>query len=144
MSGPQWRDHVERFNRNLRILSRDLNKRYPNDPTMYRAHQRTVLVIDTNPTFVIEQVGPYLARYSNEICNYTPEVERFFLENPFDTELKAGVVAEKVDLVSYVIPKVKESAMRETREVRERYRQIVLELLDDYLEYTEFFPPQAR
>jgi hypothetical protein len=142
MSNPEWLPYVERFNRNLRILSRDLNRRFPNDPVMYRAHQRTTFVIEANPKFVIEQVGPYLARYNNEIYNYSPEVERFFLDNPFDDELKEGVVAEKVDLVAYVIPKVKECAMKETPAMREAYRQIVIELLDDYLEYTAFFPPR--
>jgi hypothetical protein len=137
----QWRPLVERFNRNLRLLSRDLNQRYPGDPMVYRAHQRTMLVIAVSPTFVIEQVGPYLARYHDEIYNFTPEMETFFLENTFDSEMKAGVAAEKVDLVAYVIPKVKESAMRETPEVRESYRQLIIEMLDDYLEYTEHFPP---
>ena len=142
MTDAPWYPHVDRFNRNLRILSRDLSRRYPADPMVYRAHQRTLLVIGTNPTFVIEQVGPYLARYHQEIYNYTPEVERFFLANSFDAELKEGVVAEKVDLVSYVIPKVKEAAMGETPEVREQYRQVVMDLLDDYLEYTAYFPPR--
>jgi len=143
MTDAPWIALVDRFNRNLRILSRDLNRRYPNDPMVYRAHQRTLMVIAANPTFVIEQVGPYLARYHREIYEFTPEVERFFLANTFDSELKAGVVAEKVDLVSYVIPKVKEAAIGETPEVREQYRQVVIELLDDYLEYTEHFPPKG-
>lgn len=137
-SSDGWLPYVERFNRNLRTLSRELNSRYPNDPVVHRAHKRTCLVIETNPTFVIEQVGPYLTRYHDQIYNYTPEVEKFFLESSFDTELKAGVVAEKVDLVSYIIPKVKEAALRETAEVREKFRELVIELLDDYLEYTGF------
>ena len=51
---------VESFNHGLKILVRDLIKRYPSDSIVFRAHKRVMTIIAIDPLFAINEVGPYL------------------------------------------------------------------------------------
>jgi hypothetical protein len=93
----------------------------------------TVIAVD--PLFVIDAVGPYLYSYREQIYNLDENAEAFFLENDFDTELKASVNQEKADMVSYLIPKAKECARTLPPNEKEEYKALVVSLLDDYIEY---------
>jgi hypothetical protein len=126
---------VESFNRNLKVLTRDLGKRYPNDAMFSRAQKRVMTVIAVDPLFVIDAVGPYLYNYRDQIYNLDENAESFFLENSFDTELKASINQEKADMVGYIIPKVKECARTLPADEKEQYKALVVALLDDYVEY---------
>jgi hypothetical protein len=129
---------VESFNHNLKVLVRDLSKNCPADATLYRAKERTMTVIAVSPLFVIDSVGPYLYKYHVQIYALEAEpgaMERFFLENDFDTELKASVNQEKADLVKYVIPRAKEYVRTLAPEAKREYGLLIVALLDDYLEY---------
>lgn len=127
--------YVESFNHNLKVLARDLAKRYPADAMVSRAQKRAMNVIAVNPIFVIDSVGPYLYNYREQIYNLDEKAESFFLENDFDTELKASVNQEKADMVSYLIPKAKDCARTLPPAEKEEYKALVVSLLDDYIEY---------
>jgi hypothetical protein len=127
--------YVEAFNHNLKVLARDLAKRYPADAMVFRAQKRVMTVIAVDPLFVIDSVGPYLNNYREQIYNLDEKAESFFLENDFDTELKASVNQEKADMVSYLIPKAKECARTLPPNEKEEYKALVVALLDDYIEY---------
>ena len=126
---------VERFNHNLKILARDLSKRFPGDPMVFRAQKRTMAVIDVFPIFVIDSVGPYLYSYREQIYSDKDNGEEFFLENNFDAELKESINQEKADMVSYLIPKAKECARSMPPDERKEYRDLVVLMLDDDIEY---------
>lgn len=126
---------VERFNHSLKILARDLSKRFPCDPMVFRAQKRTMAVIEVFPIFVIESVGPYLYSYREQIYSDAENGDEFFLENTFDAELKESVNQEKADMVSYLIPKAKECARTLPPDERKEYRDLVVSMLDDYIEY---------
>jgi len=133
-------DYVEQFNHNLKVLTRDLARRYPADAMVYRAEKRVMGVVDLDPLFVIEAVGPYLYQYREQIYALTDKskvgaIEAFFMENTFDSELKTSVNQEKADMVSYIIPKAKECARSLQPADKQQYIDIVVALLDDYIEY---------
>jgi hypothetical protein len=124
--------YVEEFNRVLKKMTCDLVVRYPTDATIGRAKKRILLAIDIEPIFIIDEVGPYLYRYREGI--YAGDAD-FFIENDYDAELKESVNAEKADLVSYIIPKVKTAWGEAGADQREAYKVAVQDLLDVYLEY---------
>ena len=126
---------LECFNSNLKILTSNLSVRFPNDATIARAKSRIMLAINESPLYVIGVVGPYLFKYRDQIYNLDEGAESFFLDNPFDAELKAGVDSDKVDMVGYIIPKMKECTRSLPAAEKEQYKQLVVGLLDSYLEY---------
>jgi len=136
--------YVEQFNHNLKVLTRDLSQRHPNDAMIYRAEKRIMAVIDLDPLFVIDAVGPYLYHYREQIYNLDKKNEEFFLENTYDTELKAAVNQEKVDMVSYIIPKAKETARTLPPHEMQQYKDLVVNLLDDYIEYLSERPVNRK
>ena len=140
--------YAEQFNRNLKILARDIAARYPEDATADRAKKRIMTVIDVDPLYVIDTVGPYLYAYRDQIFALNDpaagaRMEDFFLENSFDAELQASVVQETADLVSYVIPKLKERVRALPPEEKRQYKELVIALLDDYIEYLAEKTPLA-
>jgi hypothetical protein len=131
-------EYVEEFNHDLKVLVQDLTTRYPSDATIYRANKRTMAVIAMDPLFVIESVGPYLLQYRAQIYELETNssgVVAFFMDNTYDSELKASVKSEKADLVKYIIPKAKECMRSLGDEGRKPYIDLVVRLLDNYIEY---------
>jgi hypothetical protein len=129
---------AERFNHSIKTLAAEMASIYRDDERVCRAHKRINLAVDVAPCDVIESVGPYLLKYGKEI--YAMSVsgggETFFLDKSFDAELSASRNREKVDLVGYLIPRVKEHVRGLSPAGREPYRAIVAALLDNYLDYT--------
>lgn len=125
---------IDSFNRGTKLLTTDLYNRHKEDPKIWQAHRRGMTVINYNPTFVMEIMGPYLYKYSKQI--YAAD-ESFFIENGFDEELKTGVKEEKVEMSRYIIPKVKMAWKTLKDDEKKDYQQMVASLLDDYIDYLE-------
>lgn len=89
------------------------------------------------PLFVINEVGPYLYHYREQIYNLNDDntSENFFLENNYDTELKTSINRDKADMVSYIIPKAKECARNLPPHDMTEYKNYIIGLLDDYIDY---------
>ena len=135
--------YAENFNHDLRALVRDLAARHPSDATIHRARTRVMTVTDLDPLFVIREVGPYLYSYREQI--YAMEVnqagvEAFFMANTFDAELRESVDQDKADLVRYIIPKAKEHVAALSTAEMAQYRDIVVRLLDNYVDYVATAP----
>jgi hypothetical protein len=128
----EYMRYVDNFNSNLRILVRDLAKRYPNDAIVFRMQKRVMTVISMDPLLVIKDVGSKLYKYREQI--YAAD-ETFFLENSFDAELKAAASQEKADMISYLIPRVKELVRSLPAAEKTEYIELVVSLLDDYIEF---------
>jgi hypothetical protein len=127
---------VEVFNRSLLILARNLVRQYPTDPVVGRTHQRIVTVVKIDPLLAIGIVGPYLMKYADQVyaLEASDNAEQFFLENSFDAEIREGD-KQKADTVMYLIPKVKECARSLPAEAKKEYKQHIIAMLDNYLEY---------
>jgi hypothetical protein len=125
-------EYVEDFNHRIKVLTMDLYERHKNDATIYRAKARIMTAIDVSPLFVLGAVGEYLYKFREEI--YAGD-DKFFLSNDYDDEMKAAVKQEKADLSKYIIPKVKEAWKTLSETDKTQYKENVIALLDDYVEY---------
>lgn len=123
---------VERFNRNVKLLTVDLYRRHPSDSFIWRAKERIILAIDLDPVFIIQTVGPYLLKYRDQI--YAGDFT-FFVRNSYDSELKEGVDSDKIDLTAYIIPKAKEVFAGLNIIEKGEYQRTAEALLDDYIEF---------
>jgi hypothetical protein len=135
VTGAVYLPAVKRFNHSLKILARDLSKRCPNDPMVFRIHKRTMSLVDVLPIFVIDTVGPYLYSYREQIYGGSEKDEEFFLEHTFETEVKGLDNPESAEMVSYLIPKAKACALSMPPEDQKEYKELVISMLDDYIEY---------
>ncbi|MFA6165790.1 MAG: hypothetical protein WC700_04180 [Gemmatimonadaceae bacterium] len=131
--------YAEQFNLDLKALTVDLHQRYPLDAKIDRAYKQIMTVINYDPLFVIDTAGPYLLTYKDQIAalrgGASEGIEQFFINNTFDDELKRGTDMEKTDLVKYIIPKAKEPYKNLTPAERKPYRERVVRLLDNYVDY---------
>lgn len=131
-------EYAEMFNRDLKILVQDVAARYPHDANIYRARQRVMTVISMDPLYVIDLVGKYLFTYKEQVYALETsgaEAEKFFLDSSYDAELRAAVNQEKIDLVNYIMPKLKECVRALEADEKEDYKKRVVSLLDNYIEY---------
>lgn len=127
--------HISEFNRILKRLTCKLATYYPSDATIYRVKERILTSMSMMPLSIIDEVGPHLYKYRYEIY---AENTNFFIENDYDSELKRNANSnnsEKINLVSYVIPKVKEAWRASDEMERSDYQETVQDLLDIYVNY---------
>lgn len=124
--------YVNSFNRKTKLLITDLARRHPNDAVIARAQKRVNTAIDVSPLYVIDTMGGYLNKYAVQI--YARDAD-FFVDNDYDAEIKQGVKQEKLDLVLYIMPKVKDAWRTLKLDAQKKYFDAVVELLSDYTDY---------
>ena len=135
--------HAISFNTNLKLLTKQLGVLYPTDPRIYRATTRIMTALSILPGAVIETAGPYLYKYHETIFN--PDVSealKFFTQNNFDKELETSNSEEDATMIQYIIMKTKMVVADMTEDKKKQYMQIVIELLDDYIDYMAEKPAQ--
>jgi hypothetical protein len=128
--------YIHSFCKTIQIITNDLKKRFPDDPVVYRAQKRVMTIIGIDPKLVIDVCGPYLYQYRDKI--YSDDVDEsssFFIENDYDREIKESSGGEKLELATYIIPKMKECAIQLPLEEKKQYKDFATSLLDDYIEY---------
>ena len=122
------------FNRRIKMLVTKLVDRWPNDPTIQRIRKRVYAGADLSPVFVVDEVGAYLYQYSELIYRGADD---FFLNKDYSAEIAASEDQEKADMISYVIPKVKEAWGVADAAEKDAYKTAVQDLLDVYMDYLE-------
>lgn len=132
VKAPTAIEAINAFNRGAKLLVTDLKKRNPTDTVVWQAHSRAMIVIEHNPAFVMMTMGPHLFKYRDDI--YAGN-EKFFIDNSYQDELKAGEKEEKVEMVKYLIPKIKEAWKKLSDKEKNNYKEAVGGLLDSYLDY---------
>ena len=129
-------EYVNSFCQTIKIIATDLTRRFPNDPMVYRAHKRIITIIGLDPKMVIDVCGPYLYEYRDKIyADDVDESSSFFVENDYDREIKNSSGGEKLELAQYIIPKMKECALTLPLDEKQQYKDLSVNLLDDYIEY---------
>jgi len=132
-------ENINAFNSNMKFVGLDLKSRYPNDPLIYRAHKRLMFAIGWDPLCVIKAVGPYLYNHRTQVYAMATEQgsEDFFIENSYDDEIDASSKedGEKFEMVKHIFPRVKQCAKNFSTEELNQYKQLVIDLLDDYVEF---------
>jgi hypothetical protein len=133
--------YAESFNRSLKVLTIDLARRYRGDADVYRAKERIMTVVAYDPLFVINEVGPYLYKYREQIYQIETDseaVEEFFLGQDFKAEFDECTNKDKIDLVKALLPKVKATVrtlQASSADEKQQYKALIVSLLDDYVEY---------
>lgn len=136
MSASDYVEYIHSFCNTIKIITTDLMRRFPQDPVVYRAHRRVITIIGIDPKLVIDICGPYLYQYRDKI--YSEDVDEsssFFIENDYDREIKESTGGEKLELATYIIPKMKECALSLPLDEKKQYKDFASNLLDDYIEY---------
>ncbi|MDE2097652.1 MAG: hypothetical protein KGL39_10425 [Patescibacteria group bacterium] len=123
---------IEKFMRNIKLLTLDMKKRFPRDAMVDRIEKRVALASNVDPLFVMQTVGEYLIKFQKQI---TAKDEKFFVENSYDAELKNPVKEEKADMSKYLLPKVKESWKTLKQKDKDAYFSVVIHMLELYVTY---------
>lgn len=123
---------INTFNGIIKKLLVALVSRYPEDAKIVRTKKRVFLAIEELPSLVINIVGPYLFRYSEQI---TSQNDSFFLDTNYDEELNSSNDREKAEVVAYIIPKIKASWRKAGGAERAEYAETVIDLLYTYVDY---------
>lgn len=126
---------VETFLHNLRILINELKKILPmDDPVLYRANKRISLVIDFYPLWLFEETGKALYEYKEYV--YNPETEEVvFTQNVFQKKVDIIQKSDVAELVVKVMEIIKKESKNVNKEHKLFIRNILIKLLDDYIEY---------
>ncbi len=125
-------NYVEKFNRNVKLLTTILHKQFSKDPIVWKIKGRIETGISVSPVYIMDTVGKYLYEYREQI--YQGDI-KFFLHNTYEEDIKKSVNEEKVELAKYLIPKIKEAYAVTNCEKRKEYQELVVELLDIYVDY---------
>lgn len=129
-------EYAASFNRTIKVLTREVAKRYPTDPTVYRMQQRVGVATEVTPLFVIDLVGPYLFKYRDQIYSLNGAGnEDFFLTKNYSEEFSEAVDHSRIDAAVYILPKVQDLIRALPPAERGEYKDAVIGLLDDYVEY---------
>ena len=98
-------DHINAFNRKIKLLVQDLKRRTPNDPNVYRMAERVNTAIGVSPVQFANTVGEVLYIIRDEI---RAADEEYFLSQDYETILAGGGYApESVDIGTNLIPIIK-------------------------------------
>jgi len=123
---------ADAFNSSIRTLVTKLGELYPDDPMVYRIKKRINLALEVDPLFIVNISGPQLLRYSDQI--YAKDVI-FFMASDYDTEIKESVDTGRLEAANYLIPKVKQGVMSLEESERKKYMDIIIDMLDNYVEF---------
>ena len=121
--------HAESFNSNIKIIARDLTRKFPADAVAARLLKRVGLAITLSPLLLIDLVGPKL--YAHRDLIYSKDeaaAAEFALSHSFSEEAVT-------DDVSHFIPLVQQYLRTAPAAEKKAYKEIIVKLLDDYVEY---------
>ena len=127
--------HAESFNHNLKVLARDLARQFPNDAVISRIQKRTVAIIAIDPLMVIDIAGPRLYAYHDMIYNEGIGALATFIDYDFSADIQSAEDREDSEIAAHIIPKVQQALRAVTPEDQRAYWDILVNLLDDYIEY---------
>ena len=127
--------YAEKFNHNIKTIARDLARQFPNDAMAARMQKRVGLAIGLDPLMLIKLVGPKLYAYREQISSNDVAAEEFALTHSFGAEISAAD-ADGAEAASHFIPLVQQYLRNASAAEKKAYRDLVVELLDCYLEFT--------
>ena len=128
-------EYAESFNHNLKVLARDLARQFPSDAVIARIQKRTVAIIALDPLAVIDIAGPRLYQYHEMIYGEGVAALAHFIEYDFSRDIATAGDREDIEMATHIIPKVQQAVRAVAPEVQRAYWDIMVGLLDDYIEY---------
>lgn len=124
---------IDSFLHTLKILIKEAMNYIPEDPKVYRVNKRVMLAIQYDPGFTFNKVGSTLYKYRDLIYDASTEdlLYKWDFVEAYDEEDK-----ELEDVSLLVISELKRCMSKMNKEQKDYYRKMVINLLDDYIEYT--------
>ena len=105
------------------------------DANAARARKRVLLAADTCPGELLRSLGPYLVKYESQLnSDDDSEAERFFLNHKYETDLKSGSNADRVEMSRALIARLHAVASSADAPMRKKLRNIMRSMLDAYLD----------
>jgi len=126
--------YAESFNSNIKLVTRDLTRKFPSDAMAARLLKRINLAISMEPMMLIRLIGPKLYKYRDHIYSSDPAAAEFVLTHGFDEDISDSS-ADDAEAASHFIPMVQQYLRTAQPSEKKAYHQIVVKLLDDYIEY---------
>jgi hypothetical protein len=127
---------VELFCQNVRILTNNVCKKYPNDMKMVRIRDRIMLGASEMKMEMMTIIGDYLKKpeYAQKIFE---EDIGFFLDNDYTEDVATGVIQERIDLVNELLPRIRELCKSMPKKEQMSYMGRVRQMLETYMAYLE-------
>lgn len=134
MSGADSRQWIllDEFNRKLVALTRVVARKMPEDPQVNNVQTRVATGLSIRPLEAINLVGDYFYKFNAQIYK---KDDTFFIENSFEEEIQEGVDPERIMLARLLMPKLKECARKLESEEKNSLFDLIIEMLDIYLEW---------
>jgi len=138
MKNNEGHKFVDNFLYTLRLLIKETTGFIrSNDPDViakiHRINKRINLAINSEPGMVFNKVGPYLYKYRDFIYDESTEDK---LINWDFVEVKESDDKETEDISIMIISELKRCFSNMNTEQKKYYRNMVISLLDNYIEYT--------
>lgn len=129
--------YIESFIHTLKVITRDLSQKFPNDAKIIRIKKRIFLAVEHDPIFIMNSVGSLLYKYKDQIYDTTGTIETFFLNKDYSEDVSSinNPDDEKIEMINYLIPKIKEYASQLSLPDKDQYGDFIINLLDNYIEY---------
>jgi hypothetical protein len=127
---------IEMFCQNVRILTNNVCKKYPNDMKMVRIRDRIMLGASEMKMEMMTIIGDYLKKpeYAQKIFE---EDIGFFLDNDYTEDVATGVIQERIDLVNELLPRIRELCKSMPKKEQMSYMGRVRQMLETYMAYLE-------
>ena len=119
----------------MKVLTRGLAKSMPEDAIAARIQKRANVIIAIDPLAIIKRAGPLLYEYREKIYDFSEDAERFALSLTFEAEIEQAD-DEDTEHAKHLIPMIKKCWDSFTREEKNSYRELLVNLLDNYIEFT--------
>ena len=123
---------IDSFLHTLKILIKEGNSLLPDDPNIYRMNKRISFIIYADPLYSFTTVGQYLYKYKDFIYDASTEDLLIKLEfsEAYDDDDK-----EREEVSLLIISELKKCLISSNEDQKKFYRQLVIDLLDYYIEY---------
>lgn len=133
MTEDKKHEYVNTFLHTIKILIKEVSQYIPDNPNLYRIKKRIALAIELDPNSVFQKVGKKLYKYKEFI--YDESTEDFLIQHEFP-EVANENDKEIEDASTLIINELKKAMKVINSDQKKYYRQMVISLLDIYIEYT--------
>jgi hypothetical protein len=134
-SGNSYIKYAEAFNHSMKVLTRGIARTVPEDAIAARIQKRANVIMAIDPLAVIKRAGPLLYEYREKIYDFSEDAETFALSLTFEAEIEQAD-DEDTAHAKHLIPLIKKCWDTFTRPEKDSYRELLVDLLDNYIEFT--------
>lgn len=126
-------DICDGFNSLLKKLVGDLVGHFSGDHMLIRTKKGLSLLANMTPVQCMTKTGEHLFKYRNEIMGDSSD--DFFDKHDFSSDIDQINDKDEAEMTGYALKKMKELVPKLEEKEIEKYREMLRDMLDYYLEY---------